>query len=97
MTDKVVQLKTKTPNQGSPWFMTDDLQVGRRLRFRSYRLKDEQVYTITKIMTKQWKVRKGGQAEMTTDRVRMSGLAGVIERGVMGLRISVSWELLDDH
>lgn len=95
---KVIKLHPQPLDKGQAWFMTDDLQVGRRLRFRSYKLKDEMIYKVTGIIDRHWKVRKSGQAERTNDRVRMISQTGeAIDRVVMGLRISVNWELLDDH
>jgi hypothetical protein len=94
---KVVKLHPKPTAKGTPWFMTDDLHVGRRLRFKSFKLKDEEVYKITKIMNRHWEVRRSKQVEVTSDRVMlMSPTGDLTERGVMGVRISVNWELLDD-
>jgi hypothetical protein len=94
---KVIKLRTKDQPKGSPWFLIDDLHVGRRLRFKSFKLKDEEVYKITKIMNRHWEVRRSKQVEVTSDRVMLMSPTGeTTDRGAMGLRQSVQWELLDD-
>jgi hypothetical protein len=94
---KVVKLHPQPTAKGNPWFMTDDLQVGRRLRFRSYKLRDDMIYTITGITDRNWNPKKVRKPDYTTDRIRLMSQTGrTTERGVMGVRISVNWELLDD-
>jgi hypothetical protein len=93
---KVVKLHSQPTVKGTSWFLTNDLMVGLRLRFRSYKMGIEETYRITSIMDRNWRTRRSKQAERTDDKVRMMSPNGKVEdRAVMYLRCSVQWELLD--